>query len=96
MRAVLRKLMDRAVDHVAIRTGWARRHFASQRGRICVLAYHGLIPDELADRPWVPSHFVTVRQFERQMATLAGLWQWLIRSFAFDFVFIAPSSAKRA
>jgi len=73
MRAVLRKLMDRAVDHVAIRTGWARRYFEAQRGRICVLTYHGLIPNELADRPWVPSHFVTVRQFERQMAMLADL-----------------------
>ena len=41
MRAVLRKVMDRAVDHVAIRTGWAGRHFEAQHGRIRVLTWDG-------------------------------------------------------
>lgn len=73
MRTVLRKMMDRAWSRFAIRTGWAKRYFEAQRGRACVLTYHGLIPDTLADRPWVPSHFVTVSQFDRHMAMLAEL-----------------------
>jgi peptidoglycan/xylan/chitin deacetylase (PgdA/CDA1 family) len=37
------------------------------------LTYHGVIPDELANAPWVPSQAVTVSQFERHMAMLAEL-----------------------
>jgi len=71
MPSLLGKLLRRTTDEVAIRTGWAQRCFASQHNKIRVLTYHGLIPDALACRAWVPSHYVTVSRFERQMALLA-------------------------
>ena len=71
MPRLLSRLLRRTADEVAIRTGWAQRHFASQHGKIRVLTYHSVVPDELADQPWVPSHFVTASRFERQMAALA-------------------------
>lgn len=73
MVGALHKLFNRAASRLAIDLGWARRHFAARRGCFRVLTYHGLIPDELADRAWVPSHYVTVARFDRQMAMLAEL-----------------------
>lgn len=73
MYAVLHKLLNRAASRLAVDIGWARRYFAAQHGRIRVLTYHGVIPDELADCPWVPSQAVTVSQFKRQMGMLAEL-----------------------
>jgi peptidoglycan/xylan/chitin deacetylase (PgdA/CDA1 family) len=70
MSTVVSKLIRRAADEVAIRSGWAQRRFAAQSDCIRVLTYHGLVPDELADCPWVPSHFLSVSQFERQMEVL--------------------------
>lgn len=73
MYTVLHKLINRAASRLAVDVGWARRHFAAQHGRIRVLTYHGIVPDELADCPWVPSQAVTVSQFDRHMAMLAEL-----------------------
>ncbi len=73
MYAVLNKLLNRAASRLAVDFGWARRHFAAQYGQIRVLTYHGVIPDVLADCPWVPSQAVTVSQFERQMEILTEL-----------------------
>ena len=73
MHVPLHKLLNRAASRLAVDLGWARRHFAAQRGRVRVLTYHGIVADELADRPWVASHAVVVSQFERQMAMLAEL-----------------------
>ncbi len=73
MYGLVSKIFNRAAGCVALELGWARRHFAAQRGRIRVLTYHGLVPDEFADRPWVPSHYVSVEQFRRQMGVLAEL-----------------------
>lgn len=73
MYEIVHKLIHRAARTLAIESGWGRRHFEAQRGKLRVLTYHGVLPDELADRPWVPSHYVTVAQFERQMAMLAQL-----------------------
>lgn len=71
--SMTRKLLRRTGLALAVRSGWARHRFMAFRGRLRVLTYHGLIPDDLAERPWVPSHYVTVSQFARQMATLARL-----------------------
>jgi len=71
MPSVFGKLIRRTADAVALHSGLAQRRFTAQANRIRVLTYHGLIPDEWADRPWVPSHFLTVSQFERQMEMLA-------------------------
>lgn len=71
MAGILGKLITQTTEGVALRLGWAERHFAAQAGRIRVLTYHGLVPDSLANRAWVPSHFVSVSRFERQMALLA-------------------------
>jgi peptidoglycan/xylan/chitin deacetylase (PgdA/CDA1 family) len=80
MPAFLSKLTDRAAETMAVRTGWAKRRFRSSVGEFRVLAYHGLVPDELAERAWVPSHYVTVSQFERQMALLSDLGVGTVRS----------------
>lgn len=79
MSEALNKLANRALETVAVRTGWAKRRFRSSIGQFRILAYHGLVPDELADRPWVPSHYVTVSQFERQMALLSDLGPGTVR-----------------
>lgn len=79
MPTLLSKLADRAAETLAVRTGWAKRRFRSSVGQFRVLTYHGLVPDELADRSWVPSHYVAVSQFERQMAVLSGLGQGSVR-----------------
>ncbi|HOA73114.1 MAG TPA: polysaccharide deacetylase family protein [Phycisphaerae bacterium] len=73
MYEIIHKLFNRAARRLALESGWARRHFDSHRGHFRVLTYHGIVPDELAARPWVPSHYVSVSQFERQMAMLAEL-----------------------
>lgn len=71
MYEIVHKLINRATRRLAIDLGWARRHFEAQRGCVRVLTYHGVVPDEYADRPWVPSHYVSASQFEHQMAMLA-------------------------
>lgn len=70
---VVQKLLNRAARRLAVDLGWGRRHFLAHRGCVRILTYHGIVPDEFADRPWVPSHYVSQSQFERQMATLAEL-----------------------
>jgi peptidoglycan/xylan/chitin deacetylase (PgdA/CDA1 family) len=71
MGHVLHKLLNRVTRRVAIDLGWARRRFNAQHGRICVLTYHGIVPDEMIGRPWVPSQAVSASQFARHMAMLA-------------------------
>jgi peptidoglycan/xylan/chitin deacetylase (PgdA/CDA1 family) len=71
MVGILHKLFNRAASRLAIDLGWARRQFDARRGHFRVLTYHGIVPDEVADQPWVPGQAVTVSQFERQMAMLA-------------------------
>jgi peptidoglycan/xylan/chitin deacetylase (PgdA/CDA1 family) len=71
MPELLTRIVHRAASRLSVHTGLARKCFAAHRGCIRVLTYHGVVPDELADRPWVPSHYVTVSQFERQMAILS-------------------------
>lgn len=73
MERPLAKLLRRIVSRFQLDTGIARHRFDASAGRMRVLAYHGIVPDALADRPWVPSHYVTVSQFERQMALLTAL-----------------------
>ncbi len=73
MYETVHKLFNRAARSLAIELGWARKHFEAQRGRFRVLTYHGIVPDALADRPWVPSHYVSESQFERHMAMLAEM-----------------------
>ncbi|MBP7933954.1 MAG: polysaccharide deacetylase family protein [Phycisphaerae bacterium] len=79
MPARLTRLANRAAETLAIRTGWAKHRFRSSTGQFRVLAYHGLVPDGLADRPWVPPHYVTVSQFERQMNLLASFGSGTVR-----------------
>lgn len=71
MYEAVHKLINRAARGLAIELGWARKHFEAQRGSFRILTYHGIVPDALADRPWVPSHYVSESQFERHMAMLA-------------------------
>jgi len=33
-----------------------------------ILAYHGICPDNLSEKEWIPSHFVRVSEFKKQMA----------------------------
>ena len=68
-----RRIVRRAGIGLAIHSGWFRRRFSSQRGKLRILTYHGIVPDEFRDRPWTPSHYVTVSQFGQQMKTLAKL-----------------------
>ena len=71
MTQLLTRIVHGAARRLSAHTGRARRHFTAQRGCIRVLTYHGIVADEFANRPWVPSHYVSVSQFERQMAMLA-------------------------
>lgn len=70
MASVFGKLIRRTADAVALHSGLARRRFISRMNCIRVLTYHGVVPDDRATRPWVPSHFLPVSQFERQMEML--------------------------
>ncbi len=79
MEKPLAKLLRRIVNRFQLDTGIARHRFDASAGRMRVLAYHGIVPDALADRPWVPSHYVTVSQFERQMALLAALGESIVQ-----------------
>lgn len=76
---MLRKVLNRFADHLALASGTARGRFDLRRGQIRVLTYHNVVPDHLADRPWVPSHAVSVSRFERQMAMLAELGTGVVR-----------------
>ncbi len=48
------------------RSGLLRRSFLRQ-GALRVLGYHGVCRDDVVGGPWVPSHFVGVSEFRRQM-----------------------------
>jgi len=73
MYDLFHKFMSRATRRLVLDSGWARRQFDAHLGQFRVLAYRGLVPDDLADRPWVPPAYVSVSQFDRQMALLAEL-----------------------
>ena len=75
----LARLLRRVANRFLLDAGLARRHFEHNTGRVRILAYHGLVPDAFADRPWVPSHYVTVAQFERQMDLLAELGRPIVQ-----------------
>lgn len=71
MRRVIRKLAQHFSDRVLLGTGRAHRQFMAEQDGVRVLTYHGVVPDALADRSWMPSHYVTASQFDRQMEMLA-------------------------
>ncbi len=48
-------------------TALARRW---QSGRLPILMYHGVCPDDLAGAPWMPSYFTALGSFTRQMRFL--------------------------
>ena len=70
MPTLLAKVLRRARLEASVRSGCGYRRFAATTG-LRVLTYHGIIPDRLADRHWVPSQAVRLSAFERQMAQLA-------------------------
>lgn len=58
--------ITRSVATALDRCGMLKLHFQKRR-LLRILCYHGICADELADEPWVPSYFVSVTDFTRQM-----------------------------
>ena len=81
MPTLLAKVLRRARLEASVRSGCGYRRFAATTG-LRVLTYHGIIPDHLAGRPWVPSQAVKLSAFERHMALLARCGQGLTLSQA--------------
>jgi peptidoglycan/xylan/chitin deacetylase (PgdA/CDA1 family) len=63
-------MLKQAVFGVCVRTGAARAAWHVSRGRLRILAYHGVCDDCYARTDWMPPYFVSASSFERQLRYL--------------------------